>query len=79
MSTFIDSFDTSLSEMPYKDKSNPFSVLEVLKISKKFSVFEIDNRLAKSVDFLFKNHLIKQIDGTYPWVNISICDEKNAI
>ena len=69
---FLDSFSTDLGDMPYRDKRNDEKVKAVLRRTKRFSAFEIDDALAPTITRLFRNGSIKAIGGNYPWTEVEV-------
>ncbi len=65
-------FSTGLDDLSQADRRQPEAVLRVLQETGRFSVFEIDDLLAKTLDGLVKTGRIKQTGGQYPWATIEV-------
>lgn len=78
---FLCSFSAGLDDLPRNKRGNRKAILSILKESKRFSVFEatFSPKLAKTLDALFREGLLIQNGGDYPWVEIELSPEALAL
>lgn len=76
---YMDSFSVGLEEMTHRDQRDEAKVLQVLKEKGRFSVFEVNDELAKTMDSIFAGKLARRIGGAYPWTKVEITAEGNAL
>jgi hypothetical protein len=71
---FLDSFSTSLEDLPVKDKRDAKKVFDVIVANGRFSTFEIDDHLAKPVTYLFQSGFLKSDHEAagYPWTVVEV-------
>lgn len=72
MVTHICSF--SALDLPKKLWGSDAAVMAALKEAGRVSCFEIEGRLAITIDRLFSTGKIRRTGGNYPWVEVEVND-----
>lgn len=63
---FIDTF-SSMDDLPKKYWGDEMSVLEVLRVTRRVSTFEMNQTLMDTLNRLEAKGLITDLKGGYPW------------
>lgn len=66
-------FSSGLEDLSSRRQRDPIAVLAALAANPRFSVFEVNNALAKQLDKLAADELIDyNPKDTYPWCDVTI-------
>lgn len=67
------SFSGALGDMPVKRRRDPEAVLAVLREHPRFSVFEVEAKLARTLDELAQRRRLKyDASEPYPWCRVDV-------
>ena len=76
----VDNFTSGLDDLTRKQQGDEGAVLQVLEQHKRFSVFEATatDRIARTMDYVFKAGLVRGTGGAFPWTNVELTDKGRA-
>jgi len=70
---------SALDAIPPRSRRDPLVLLRVLAVAKRFSAFEVDDRLAGALWALQKGVFITcDIAGGYPWTKVELTEKGTA-
>lgn len=77
----VDNFSSGLDDLPRKQQGDAGAVLRVLDKCKRFSVFEAtaNERIARTMDYVFKAELVRSTGGGFPWTNVELTDKGREV
>lgn len=71
---------STLDDLRPKDRKDVVTVLRVMAKTGRFSVFEATaySSLAKTIDRIFSEGLVKRTGGEFPWTEVELTDAGRA-
>lgn len=72
---------SSLDDLTQKRRGQVDWVLQTLKAAGRFSIFEVDDKLGKTLTALFAQKLIEadEAKGAYPWTYVRVTEKGEAL
>lgn len=73
-------FTAGIDEMKRKHQADTALVLETLRQSKRFSVYEATANpvIAKTMTRIWRDELVKDMGGEFPWTRVELTDKGRA-